>query len=302
MQKQKDTFGTHCSTILGSDGNPLLVCPRDWDGILVERKEVPASAECGPQHTGVPVIVFPLSGKGNRWYRCGATTREIQTAPPNFFVYSANFERDYGRWEGTAGESITIRLPDPVLHRYLNEGAANFDLDTSYYNEDTILRETVITLVEEIQHSFPNGRMYAEGLSISIVGWLERHYSKTRQRVTALNRGLSQKQVARIKEFIESCIDTDLTVERMASEASISPHHFSRLFRASFAQSPHQYVMSERIKHAKNLLLDASRPSILEIALQLGFSSHAHFSYVFKKFCGKTPTSWREETRWKTAR
>ena len=295
MNTQRDTFGTHCSTILGPNGRPLLACPRDWDGIVIERKEVPAAAECGPQYTGMPVVVFPLSGGGRRWYRCGVKTQEIQTFPPNFLVYSRGYERDFGRWEGVSGESITLRLPDTILQRYLNEGASNFDLDTSYSNVAPILRAAVISLADEIQYGFPNGRMYAEGVSISILGWLERHYAHARPKATALKRGLSPKQAAKIREFIDSCIDTDLTLVRMAAEANISPHHFSRLFRTSFAKSPHQYVMSERIKHAKSMLLKPSCPPILDIALQLGFSSHAHFSFVFKKFCGKTPTSWRNE-------
>jgi AraC-like DNA-binding protein len=243
----------------------------------------------------MPIIVLPLSGGGSRWYRCGATTREIQTTPPNFLVYGKTYERDFGRWKGTAGESITLRFPDTVLQRYLKEDASNFDLDTSYYNEDNILSTTVISLAEEMQSGFPNGRLYAEGLSISVVGWLARHYGKTRPRSVSSKRGLSPQQVVRVRELIESHIGSELTIERMAAELNISPHHFGRLFRMSFSKSPHQYVMSERINRAKNLLHNQSSRQIVDIALQLGFSSQAHFSFAFKKFCGKTPTSWRNE-------
>lgn len=41
------------SPILGIDGRPLLCRPRDWNGLILERKEIPVRAECGPQFSRV---------------------------------------------------------------------------------------------------------------------------------------------------------------------------------------------------------------------------------------------------------
>lgn len=295
MGEMRSPIGRHCSAIVGVDGRPLLTCPRDWDGPLVERKEIPGDAECGPQFSGMPVVVVPLSGHGKRRFRSGSTIQEFYTAPPNVLIYGDSFERDHGRWTGEAGESITLRLPNAVTTRYCKDDQSSYTFETKFNNDDPVLRSNVIALAEEIQSGFPNGRLYSEGLSIAIVGWLvARHGSKV-QRISSSCSGLSSAQQARIEEFIDGHLDQNLEIERIASEVSMSPRLFSRFFSISFGHSPHQYVMQRRIGRAKQLMRAQPKLPILDVALRTGFSSQAHFCFAFHKFCGETPTAWRRK-------
>jgi AraC family transcriptional regulator len=83
-------------------------------------------------------------------------------------------------------------------------------------------------------------------------------------------------------EFITDNLHNDLHLEEIASVIRLSPFHFARLFKAATGQSPYQYLLSQRLRRAKDFLRSSSLP-IAEIAAQVGFPNHAHFSRAFRK-------------------
>jgi AraC family transcriptional regulator len=74
----------------------------------------------------------------------------------------------------------------------------------------------------------------------------------------------------------------------------MSPHYFAQLFRQSTGQSPHQYMLAQRIERAKRLLRNR-RLSALDVAVLLGFADASHFSKVFRRIVGSTPTRYRAD-------
>lgn len=82
------------------------------------------------------------------------------------------------------------------------------------------------------------------------------------------------------------------SVAQLARSVALSPDHFSRSFKASTGRPPYQVLSEMRIERAKALLRE-SRLSITELALDLGFSSPAHFSSRFRQLTGLTPSAWR---------
>lgn len=292
MANEKRILGYHCAQILGPNGLPLLNCPPHWKGPVIERRVVPANSECGPQSTGMPVISIGLVGRGRRWYRSGGKTRELQSGPMRFDVHGATYERDYGRWEGEQGESITLRLNPSFIRHAMGDEADLFDLDTRYENTDRVLTSAVQTLAQEMQSGFPNGYLYAEGVSLMIMGWLNQHYAK-QQKTPPASRQLSLAQKNRLRNFIEQNLGSQLTVESMALIVGISPNYFSALFRTSFGEPPHHYVMQRRIERAAYLLRHEPNQSITDIAFSVGFASQAHMTYAFKRHKGLTPARWR---------
>src|SRR5262245_16399551 len=57
-----------------------------------------------------------------------------------------------------------------------------------------------------------------------------------------------------VVEYIQDQLDTDLTVSGIAQAVYMSPYHFTRLFKESTGQSPHQVVVEARVRKAKELL------------------------------------------------
>ena len=78
----------------------------------------------------------------------------------------------------------------------------------------------------------------------------------------------------------------------MAAKASLSPSHFSHLFKQTIGQSPYQLLMAYRIEQAKKMI-DNPNKLMADIAFTCGFSDQDHFSRVFKKIEGLTPKQYR---------
>ncbi len=292
MTVQKARLGSHCPQIVDAYGQPILKTPPGWQGLLIKETLVPGDAECGPQFTESPTLSFFLSGVVKRWYRSGNHTRIFENKAPGFDIYGRTYERDFGKWKGIAGTSLRLKIPREIIQRFLPEQAANFDLETRFAHEDNHLRELVLLLTKELKNGAQNGKLFAEGLSIAILGWLTQNYA-AKKSLPHKEQKLSHRHQKQICNFIEDSLDSDLSVETMANLVGISPGHFAVLFRTTFGITPHQYVLQKRIDKAAELLRTHPEFSILDVAMTTGFSSQAHLTYSFKRYLQQTPARWK---------
>lgn len=75
-----------------------------------------------------------------------------------------------------------------------------------------------------------------------------------------------------------------------------SPHHLStltKLFKEEMGRTPKHYLISERMKRAKQMLL--GELTLGDIAQQLNYTSIHYFSYQFKKETGLSPSEFRQQ-------
>ena len=190
------------------------------------------------------------------------------------------------------GAASGLVLPPSVLQRYFSDDSTPFDMETRFENVDHPLRNTILALASELRAGLPNGEMYAEGLSLSVLGWLNTHYRKV-QKVSGKAQTLTRKKQQRIVDFIEASIDSNISVDQLAALVNISPSHFFPLFRRVFGVSPHQYVMKKRIEKVAYILKTEPDRPLSDIAIATGFSSQAHMINVFKRFKHQTPFRWK---------
>ena len=66
-----------------------------------------------------------------------------------------------------------------------------------------------------------------------------------------------------------------------------------RLFKAALGQTPHQFVIAQRISLAKLMMLNSEK-SLSEIAHQCGFANQAHFTTRFREMTDETPNTFKE--------
>src|SRR5689334_13702151 len=102
----------------------------------------------------------------------------------------------------------------------------------------------------------------------------------------------TRRRLALARAYMDEHFDASLDLAQIAAQASFSRYHFLRLFRASFDQTPHQYLTGLRIERAKQLLA-AGDLSVTEVCLAVGFDSLGSFSTLFRRHVGQAPSVYR---------
>jgi AraC family transcriptional regulator len=141
----------------------------------------------------------------------------------------------------------------------------------------------------------PAGSIFAESVAIALSAHLAQQYS-TLERSLELHRGgLSRSRLNRVVEYIHSNLGDDLHLPSLADVAGLNVHHFAKAFKQSVGESPHQFVLRQRIERAKEFL-GKSQLSVLEASARTGFVDQSHFSKVFRRFVGVAPSDYRSNS------
>jgi AraC family transcriptional regulator len=294
-EPRRRSFCDDVALVRDAAGQPVARTREGWVGVPTALLEIPAQAESGPKYAEAPTVLIATSGRGRRWYRRAGSERMLSTCPTMIELYGAGYEIDRARWEGQAGECIALRFPSTMVTALLHEEASDLHIETRHEVFDEQLVTLGTELLREARRGASTGALYVEGLSIAILGFLrERHGTARARPPTAAAPRLSERQRAKLIDFVTAHLGEDLSVSRLAEQAALSPFHFARAFKASFELSPHRYVQQQRIDRATRLLRSAADRSIADIAFELGFSSQAHFTEVFRRHTGTTPGRLRE--------
>lgn len=106
-----------------------------------------------------------------------------------------------------------------------------------------------------------------------------------------------QKKIQHVVDRIDDCIrnkhDESLTLKLLAQEFGYSESHFSRRFRQVSGMQFRDYLRYRKLAFALRQLRDTDN-SVLQIALDHGFSSHEAFTRAFREAYGLTPSEYRK--------
>lgn len=107
------------------------------------------------------------------------------------------------------------------------------------------------------------------------------------------NPQFSKALTKALQKYIYNRLQTPLTLTAMADFAGMTSHQFLIAFRHAFLTSPAQYIIDQRLRLARQLLL-ATTLDITSIALNTGFASHSHLTTTFKRKFNCTPKQFRQ--------
>jgi AraC family transcriptional regulator len=192
-------------------------------------------------------------------------------------------------------EGICCALHIHLKPEMIRQTAEASEMDTKriglvdcFGKQDLQLHQIAMLLLAELESGGMMGQLYVESLTQVLAIHLLRHYSTITQTVTSENRSLTHTQLQQAIDYIHTYLDRDLSLAELASVINISPTYFAGLFKQAMGISPHQYVIQQRVEHAK-LMLSKTDLAIADIALQVGFSSQSHLTQQFKRLTGITP-------------
>ena len=100
-------------------------------------------------------------------------------------------------------------------------------------------------------------------------------------------------RINRVIDFLRDNLDRPVKLEELAKIACFSEFHFHRIFTAVSGETLNNFTNRLRLEKAARLLRYSDQ-SLLDLALECGFSSPATFSRAFSKTYGTTPSQFRK--------
>ncbi len=159
----------------------------------------------------------------------------------------------------------------------------------AWHNADIPLRRQAVRLVRAAMRN----TTHAESLSMTddlLASVLELQEDFATMLGRCPGRTLAQRyqvflRLQRVRNLMAASCHLDLGIPELARMASYSTWHFIRAFRTVYGETPHAYLVRQRLDRARRLVR-TSTLAISEIALAIGFENRCAFSRLFKQRFG----------------
>ena len=102
--------------------------------------------------------------------------------------------------------------------------------------------------------------------------------------------------IRQAKTILDENYDKHITIPQLARQSGINEAKLKEGFRELYGNSIHTYLQQLRLEKAKQLLLTTTMP-ITDITYHIGYSHVTHFTTLFKKEVGVTPTDFRNNNK-----
>jgi AraC-like DNA-binding protein len=162
-----------------------------------------------------------------------------------------------------------------------------------------------------LAHNFPDDyELLRKGMMLydALYAWAKHHYNEKHTQhptehlfIEVFEKYLKQKHSKRIpswakelKEIIQDQIDTNITLKQLSKDLDVNPAYLSREFSKYFNDlSFGEYIRKLRIEKAIEYL-NSSNFSLTKVAYLTGFSDQSHFTRIFKKHTGQSPSAYKK--------
>src|SRR5215469_12256759 len=189
---------------------------------------------------------------------------------------------------------LSVGISDAALRAACDGMASEVELRSALKLEDARVGALVAAVNAERIAGFPNGRLFLDSVEQALAVALVNGHAVRHCSAPVYRGGLSPSRLRRVTELVHAKIEEELTLHEMAQCAGLSTSHFLETFRKSTGESPHQFVLRQRVERAKEMLRDAEM-RVLDVAVACGFKTQQHFARVFRQMCGASPTEYRHE-------
>ena len=228
--------------------------------------------------------VIGIVRKGNRRLICNSNKYNLQDN--SVLLINPN---DYHECEGINEEQLdysAIHIPKDVMSNLVMEIFKS--KKTVVFKKSVVYDESLLDSIEELNNLLMMNTKTLEKEKLFYI-MLKESLEKYADFKT-----LTEETILKTKEicaYIEKRYSDDVTLDELSKIGCISKYHLIRLFTKEKGITPYKYLELYRINKAKQLLQNDK--SILEVAMQCGFSDQSHFTNLFKKTIGITPKQYQ---------
>ena len=153
-------------------------------------------------------------------------------------------------------------------------------------------KEIFIRLCKYYDSQLESDKIIIHSLILKLIHML--YNDSKRQLYKGKMKNNNYEIIERAISYIKNNLTSDLSLDAVATYASLSPIHFHNCFKAATGNTLPEYVEEQRIKKAANMLVTTDS-TLTEISYECGFSSQSYFSYAFKRKMKITPREYAKE-------
>jgi AraC family transcriptional regulator len=217
----------------------------------------------------------------------------------SFFLTNGGAPYDC-RWKAASPEpfeSMAVFIALPLLQRALEEvfghDAAHARLRDISAFKDTALNSMMERVHEELlrQKASP---LFLQGIAQAIAIHLVRNYAETTNESRSGSPSLPGYKLRQITDWMKENVAEEFNLDRLAAQAGLSKFYFNRLFKTAMGMSPSRYHITLRLDEARRLLRETKK-SVVEVALDVGYSNPSHFAQLFRRETGLAPRDYRQQ-------
>jgi AraC family transcriptional regulator len=203
--------------------------------------------------------------------------------------------RHEGEWVGLMNvRHLQLGISDAALMASSDGAYGEVELHPSRKFADPRLSALVAAARAEMVAGFPSGRLFMDSVEQAMAVTLVEGHAVRHRPVQIYRGGLGSARLRRIRELVHAKMGDDLSLDEMAQSIGLSTAHFARMFRKSTGETPHQFVLRQRVERAK-AMLRVPDVRVLDVAVACGFTTQQHFAQVFRDVCGVSPTKYRQD-------
>lgn len=213
-------------------------------------------------------------------------------------VYVRDFSENYRADLQGSFEFLLFELSGAVIERISDgvRGARVGGLKSVTGQRDSVLAHLAQALAPALARPREASMLFVDQLGTAIGTYLIQCYGGAATLVGGKARGLSRVHETRAKQMLMNKANGNISVTDIAKECNMSASYFLRAFRATTGYTPHQWLLTQRVQQARELL-QHSDLSLAAIAVACHFSDQSHFSRVFSQLVGTTPGNWRRNVQ-----
>jgi AraC family transcriptional regulator len=204
-------------------------------------------------------------------------------------------DRHVGEWVGHMNAShLQLGISDAALMACSDGAYGEVELRASRKFAEPRLSAMVAAVHAEMVAGFPSGRLFLDSVEQAMAVTLVNGHAVKHRPAQLYRGGLGSARLRKIKELVHAKMEDDLSLDEMAQTVGLSTAHFARMFRKSTGETPHQFVLRQRLERAK-AMLRAPDARVLDVAVACGFKTQQHFAQAFRELSGVSPTEYRQD-------
>jgi AraC family transcriptional regulator len=287
-------------TRFSSENEPLCALP-NTDIILLRARDLLRGARdrvCGEREKKIknPDSYYRAAVRlqsGNVELSCNDRTFFSGLAQPGMFFLTEPNATLRARFSVPASNGLHVLFSERYVNELRCESGRNILRPAKVqYDAELVRLCSALTDDTSLRSTTDEDGLYLSGLAAAILGRLLHPSAEFDSSGSVGRDGLAKWRVRRVQQYVVEHLSQPISLADLADASGLSRMHFAIQFKEATGLRPHEFVLAQRIKRAKRILCSTGLP-LIQVAFDVGFETHSHFSAMFKRCVGMSPTTWR---------